>query len=161
MGGRAGLGISDPEIGYSKEIFKNHLKKIIKTIQTPGGTERNLIIRKQISEILYSAEEIKLNIKYSSSLSDSSADLPTTSKTRRTSLDESKYKEKSPATHPHESGKYGKATKFVLSDEPNRDFSRTGSSRMVGSAIASHPKFFNYFLQNVVHGSQNFISIQY
>jgi len=67
--------------------LKPLLKEILKIIKQPGGAERNLRIKKYISEIKYSPEEIKIEFK-TESLFDSSADLSTRTAARRLSQDE-------------------------------------------------------------------------
>jgi len=64
------------------KTIKKHLKKIIKTIQTQGGEERSLKIKKLISLIEYSPEEIKIQLK-NISLLDSSAELSTSPRPNR------------------------------------------------------------------------------
>ncbi len=57
---------SESQIRFSKETLKPLLKEILKTIKQPGGAERNLRIKKYISEIKYSPEEIELELNYPS-----------------------------------------------------------------------------------------------
>jgi len=61
---REGFEHSQSQIRFSKETLKPLLKEILKTIKQPVGSERNLKIKKYISGIKYSPEEIELNIKY-------------------------------------------------------------------------------------------------
>jgi site-specific DNA recombinase len=63
---REGFEHSKSQIRFSKETLKPLLKEILKIIKQPGGAERNLRIKKYISGIKYSPEEIELELNYPS-----------------------------------------------------------------------------------------------
>ena len=47
-----------------KETLKPLLQSVLKILKSPGGADRNIRIKKYISEIKYSPEEIQINLFY-------------------------------------------------------------------------------------------------
>ena len=88
LGDRQGVELSKTEIQFSAESLRRLLLAVLKIIHSEKGASRNLKIKKYISEIIYSPEEIKIEFK-TESLFDSSADLSTMTADRRQSQDES------------------------------------------------------------------------
>ncbi|MFC2061027.1 recombinase family protein [Elusimicrobiota bacterium] len=113
---------------FPEKLLKKTLENIVKILSSPGGKERNLNLRKFISAIEYSKEKIKIRLNNAAYL-DSSADLPTTAKPRRTSLDESRFL----SDYPHGNVENAKAQRIGIKYKPVKDFSSTGSHVEVGS----------------------------
>ncbi len=89
---REGVELRETENQFSAETLKSLLKNVLKIIKFEKGASGNLKIKKYISEILYSPEEIKI-IFNNSSLLDSSTSLSSMSADRRLSADESRVVE--------------------------------------------------------------------
>jgi len=155
--GRVGLEISEVSSKYDPKAVENIIKKLVGGLAEGKGTEKNLEAKKYIQEIIYSPDTIQLVLKYKSALLDSSADLSTRVGARRQSQDESPNIKKSLAALPHKSVECDKALSFTALNRMTQDFSQASSCQKFGSAVTNHPKYLNLFVQNIVHGSQEYV----
>ncbi len=65
LGYRSGHELTQKRSPLSSQTLQNILKIFLKFLAQQKGTERNLLIKKLIKNILYSKEQIQINLYYS------------------------------------------------------------------------------------------------